>query len=178
MDRRVRRNPEKMAAGKEYVLLRLETVGTRCNPKLSTDLGDEEVGYMECKAKVYEGETLVGEGAYDSVTSTHAEMNALAAAMAAQGSLSKVTRIEITAPPCKSCAFVLELLTVIDKVVTTKGIYKHATGSWSWPAALQDDDDFSILQWYQIREHFSGSGLSDGEVRDAMVKVVRTQSKL
>jgi len=179
MDARVRRNPAKINAGKEYVLLRLETVAERCNAKLSTELEGEDAGYMDCKARVYDkDDELIGEGEYNSVANTHAEMNALAAVMAAKGGLGDVARIEISSPPCKSCAFVLEMLTVIGKVVTTGGIYKHFTGSWNWPDTLQDDDDFSILYWYHIREHFSGSGLTEGEIRNAMVQVVRTKSKL
>jgi len=172
-------NSSIVSSGKNSVLGRLETIAGRCNPHMSTDLGAVEVDYMDCVAKIYEGgDDPSCEGQYNASTSTHAEMNALAAYIREETDFETISRITITAPPCKSCAFVLNLLGVIDKVRTTKSIYKHATGSWTWPAALRDPATFHPGRWNKIKGYFDKSGLSDGEILAEVVKVVQSRSVL
>jgi hypothetical protein len=174
--RRTVKNPTVISSGKGSILDQLNKVNLRCTT-MDTTLADTGVDFMECKAKIYAGAELKAEGEYNAGTSTHAEMNALAKYVGGGGTLSSITQIEITAPPCKSCGFVLELLGLIGKVKTTKDIYKHFTGSWNWPGALQNSLLFSD-RWGTLKTYFSGSGLSDPEILTAIVQVVRSQSSL
>lgn len=176
---RVRRNPYAISEGKGKVLSDLESVASRCNKLMKTNLDAAAVDFMECNADVYEGsDTACATGSYTSSNSTHAEMNALASYIRGETDFETISKITITAPPCKSCAFVLELLGVIDKVKTTKAIYKHATGSWSFPDELKDTRTFDAGRWQTIRGYFKNSGLSDQEILEEMVKVVQSRSSL
>ena len=164
---------------KSSVLGRLDTIAGRCNPLMHTDLDAEEVDYMDCVARVYEGsDDPSSEGIYTSANSTHAEMNALATYIQTETDFETIDKIEITAPPCKSCAFVLHLLGVIDKVHTTKNIYKHYTGSWTWPQNLRDPSTFHLGRWNKIKGYFDKSGLSDTQILDEVIKVVQSRSAL
>jgi deoxycytidylate deaminase len=184
---RRRVNVGKIKEGRMTVLSQLNTVGSRCNgsmdktlPKavvVDSDSGDGEISYMECKAKIWEGsDDPVAEGVYNSAYSIHAEMDALADYITQETDFLTIDRIEITAPPCKSCAFVLELLGVINKVKTTKGIYKHATSAWKWNPRLLDPDSFEQGRWTTIKNYFKDSGLSEQEILDEVVKIVESQS--
>ncbi|WP_083858269.1 hypothetical protein [Gallaecimonas xiamenensis] len=181
--RRNKINPMKVSEGRQSVLRRLQSVAGRWNETLDTTLvlaqaPEEENDYMSCNAVIFNHDDEISEGAYDSVRSTHAEMNALVEYLQDGGDLADIQRIEITSPPCKSCAFVLELLGVIDRVVTTDEIYKKATSSWVWPQALQDRGLFDHARWAWVRAQFEGSGLDQDKVRSAMVDVVQSESAL
>jgi deoxycytidylate deaminase len=168
-----------VSTAKSSVLGRLDTIAGRCNPLMHTDLDAEEVDYMDCVARVYEGsDEPSSEGIYTSANSTHAEMNALATYIQTETDFETIDKIEITAPPCKSCAFVLHLLGVIDKVHTTKNIYKHYTGSWTWPQHLRDPSTFHLGRWNKIKGYFDKSGLSETQILDEVIKVVQTRSAL
>lgn len=174
---RVRRNPQKISSGRGSVLSDLNSVDSRCNKLMKTDLGALAVDYMDCSADIYEGSEVPSKsGSYTPSTSTHAEMNALASYIRGETDFETISKITITAPPCKSCAFVLELLGIISKVKTTKPIYKHATGSWSFPDDLKDTDLFDHGRWQTIRGYFKDSGLNDQEILAEMVNVVQSRS--
>ncbi len=176
---RTRHDPQKISKGREAVLARLNKVDVRCNPKLDTSLSQQETDYMSCVATVYLGaDEPCYQGRFDSGACVHAEMAALSAAISNERDLSRVTSIEISSPPCKSCAFVLELLGLMDKVLTTRTIYTHFTGSWKWPEDLQNVNDFDHLGWREICDHFAGSGLDAEEIKANMLQVVRTQTSL
>src|SRR5438045_3600742 len=86
-------NPVVISSAKRSVLGRLNTIDGRCNPVMHTDLGAEEVDYMDCVARVYEGGgEAVSEGRYNSATSIHAEMNALSAYIQGNRDFSAITR--------------------------------------------------------------------------------------
>jgi deoxycytidylate deaminase len=174
------RNPVKIAEGKSYVFAQLGTANSRCSSQMDRTLVNDGDGeFMSCNAEVYEGsDDAVSTGAYNSGTSTHAEMNALSAYIAQETDFETISRIVISSPPCKSCAFVLELLGAIDKVRTTGDVYKNATSSWEWPQALRDPRTFDGTRWRQITGKFANSGLSDAEILEAMVSVVKRQSAL
>jgi len=165
---------------KRSVQGRLNTIGGICNGSLNVDFGVPRASFMNCVAKIYKegSDEVAGEGRYNAGTSTHAEMNALAAYLEENPDFRSIRRIEISAPPCKSCAFVLNLLGVVSKVHTTKKIYKHFTGSWTWPDELQDTTLFNLAAWNKVKGFFDKSGLSDQQILEAVVNVVRTQSPL
>lgn len=171
------KNPHKIKSGRQSVLSRLENVGVRCNDLIAKDLDKKAVNYMACNADVFEGsDTASASGHYTADSCVHAEMNALALYIRTETDFRTVDKIEISAPPCKSCGFVLELLGVIGKVKTTKQITKHATGSWKWPDKLKDPRTFDDAKWQIIKNYFSGSGLSDYEILEHTVNVVQSQS--
>ncbi|MCD9185057.1 MAG: hypothetical protein LUM44_01380 [Pyrinomonadaceae bacterium] len=176
---RARRNPQKIRNGRSSILSDLNSVASRCNKLMKTNLEVPSVDFMDCDADVYEGSDDPSEsGSYTSGNSTHAEMNALASYIRGETDFETISKITITAPPCKSCAFVLELLGIIGKVKTTKAIYKNATGSWSFPDDLKDTRLFDPGRWQTIRGYFKDSGLSDQEILDEMVAVIQSRSAL
>lgn len=177
MQRRAHRNPMLVQQGRSKVLASLNTVDDRCNDDMDQTLAAPAVGFMQCNADVFDGgHAAAAQGTYNAQTCTHAEMNALAAYIGNHNDFGAVTSIEITSPPCKSCAFVLELLGLIDAVVTTGPISKHFTGSWRWPDALQNHNLFANARWHTVRGWFVGSGLTDAEVVERVVQVVRSKS--
>jgi len=174
---RSRKNPAKKKAGKDKVLEEVKSIENRCNKEISTDLATNKVEYMNCKAKVFEGsDKAVSEGEYSAQKSTHAELNALAAYIEQESDFSTIEKIEITSPPCKSCAFVLELLGAIDKVQTTGKIHKMHTSAWIWPNPLKDIGTFDGTRWAELKGYFAGSGLSDQEILEEIINVVQRQS--
>jgi len=174
---RSRRNPQIVKTGRSSILSDLNSVASRCNKLMNTKLDVPSVDYMDCNADVFEGSDDPSEsGSYTSSNSTHAEMNALASYIRGETDFETISKITISAPPCKSCAFVLELLGVIGKVKTTKPIYKNATGSWNFPDDLKDIRLFDHGRWQTIRGYFNGSGLSDQEILQEMVNVVQSGS--
>lgn len=171
------KNPHKIKSGRGDVLMRLENVGDRCNKLMNTDLQKPTVSYMQCNADVFEGDdTPSAFGHYTASSCTHAEMNALAKYIRTETDFRTIETIQITAPPCKSCAFVLELLGVISKVKTTKKITKHATGSWFWCDELKDTRTFDQTKWQIIKNYFNGSGLTETEILAEVVNVVQTKA--
>lgn len=160
----------------------LDSVATRCNRKIITSLPPGGAGgFMSCYAQVYDATSVVrpaARGQYKAATSTHAEMNALANYLRRHGTLAGITRIVISSPPCKSCAFVMELLGVIGKVVTTGKIYKHATSAWAWPARLRNPTSFQRARWMEIKRDFLGTGLTEKQIVGHVAHVVSTRSSL
>jgi deoxycytidylate deaminase len=140
--------------------------------KVKDDDSDNE---KYCKAEVFEGDTVSTSGEYDSNASIHAELNALVSYIGLKSDLSNISKIRITSPPCKSCAFVLKLLGLLDKVQTTKQIYKEHTGSWVWPQALQNSQLFYAEQWKWVREQFDKTGIADEEIIPYMVAVIQSK---
>ena len=175
--RRVRVNQTKVREGKSEILSQLNNVEGRCNSKMTLDLTkSDEVGFMDCTADLYDaGSASLGSGSYNAGNSTHAEMNALAAYIVGKTDFTAVSKITISAPPCKSCAFVLELLGLIGKVQTTKNIYKHATGSWQWPDMLKTITAFDSTRWNTIKNKFAGSGWSEQDILNAVIDIVQTR---
>ncbi len=170
-------NPIVISSGKINVLRRLEIIENLCR-EIQINLTAEEADYTDCVARIYVNDYVVEEEEYKEENATHAEMNALAKYIKNGGVLAYIDRIEITAPPCKSCAFVLNLLGVINKVHTTKNIHKHATGSWKWHDRLQNLALFNLGQWNTIKRYFDESGLNDRQILDEVIKVVQSRSPL
>lgn len=173
-----RRNASKIRSGRDDILDLLNKVDSRCNVLFNKRLSGAPVDYMSCSSTVFEdseGEAVV-QGRYDFRNCIHAEMDALAQYISRESDFRTIEKIEITAPPCKSCAFVLELLGVISKVKSTGGIKKHFTGSWRWPEALKDTNTFDFAKWSFFKSKFINSGLSDSQILDEIVKVVQYKS--
>jgi deoxycytidylate deaminase len=175
---RLRLNPLKVGAGKSSVHLQVCTVETRCNDKLRKDLDGMDVDYMACVASIFglNDDIAWATGAYSASTSTHAEMNALATYIGQGLALDDVQTIEISAPPCRACAFVLELHGLVETVSTTKDIYKNFTGSWRWPDALKNPANFDQARWQTVQSWFAGSGLTETQILEVVVGVVESHS--
>jgi deoxycytidylate deaminase len=141
---------------------------------------DEPDNEKSCKAEVYDaGMNPSATGQYDSFNSIHAELNALTSYIRHNNDFSNISKIRITSPPCKSCAFVLKLLGQLDKVYTTKQIYKEHTGSWVWPEELQKSDLFSATPWNWVKGRFAKTGVADDkEIIAYMVAVIQNKSAL
>jgi hypothetical protein len=128
-----------------------------------------------CKAEVFEGDAISASGEYDSSASIHAELNALVSYISLKSNFSNISKIRITSPPCKSCAFVLKLLGLLDKVQTTKQIYKEHTGSWVWPQELQNSQLFSAEQWEWVQEQFEKTGIAGDDILPYMFAVIQSK---
>jgi len=138
---------------------------------------EEPDNEKSCKAEIFDGGmTPSATGEYDSVHSIHAELNALTSYISRKSDFSNISKIRITSPPCKSCGFVLRLLGLLDKVHTTKQIYKEHTGSWVWPRELQGFQLFSAGQWNLVREQFEKTGVADQDIIPYMVAVIQNKS--
>lgn len=183
-EKRKRINRSKIMRAKEFVFDLLDSVDDRMNDDLHIKIDESKknekedaTDYMSCSARIYEGgENAVASGEYDSNSSIHAEMNALAEYIRQESDFITISRIEISSPPCKSCAFVLELLGVSDKVYTNGKIYKHATSAWAWPEQLKLLQTFDAKKWSRITNQFSGSGLDPEDMLKLVVQVVQNQS--
>ncbi|CAM7500740.1 hypothetical protein OGY07_12895 [Citrobacter sp. Cs237] len=177
---RRRINTSNVTRGKQCVYAALDNIGIRYRSKINTALsGGGEDNYMSCNAVIrIDGVTEAIEGSYNAMTCTHAEMTALDNYFSSANKDKKINCIEISSPPCKSCAFVLELLGLIGVVKTTGDIYKHFTSSWKWPVSLQDKSIFDVSRWSTIKTYFNDSGLDEDEILKYVVDVVRTNSPL
>lgn len=177
-----------VAAGKQSVLHDLENMQTGGNRGMTiiataaaaAAADAVDVGFMECVATVFDNieNESSSTGQYNAVTSTHAEINALVDYIAAETDFTTIERINISSPPCKSCAFVLELLGLLPVVHTSGSIYKHYTGSWEWPEQLRDHLTFDPIRWNTVRGYFGGANLSDAQIVEEIVKVVKFRSVL
>ena len=160
---------------KGLILQSLDLVSGRVNNLMNTTLAPgAAVGYMNCQADIYVNGVIVQTAYYTPGESIHAEMNALADFVCNGRNLPTITQIDITAPPCKSCAFVMELLGVVHTVRTTGATYKNFTSAWNWPDELQNAVLFDPIRWNQLNNFFSKSGYSHAQKIEAIVKVVRT----
>ncbi|MCU1752190.1 hypothetical protein [Pseudomonas sp. 6D_7.1_Bac1] len=139
---------------------------------------------MACHATVCSRKTAAAKseeiaGDYCARTCIHAEMEALEKYMKLVGSAlnnkemkNDLVRITVTSPPCLSCAFVLELFGVLDKIKTTKDVYKGFTSSWKWPDGLKKIADFDPGFWLSIQAGFKDSGCTDDDIVKMMVKII------
>ena len=163
--------------GVNSIKTRFESVASRGNRVMRKDLPvvKSGTGEKECNAYVYEGDDeATATGEYNSVACTHAEINALAAYIAEETNFQTISKIEITAPPCKCCAFVLELLGVLNKVRTTGDIYKNPTGSWVWHNALKDPRTFDGTEWNTIKTYFARANMTDDQILQTVVTTIQT----
>lgn len=74
-------------------------------------------GFSTCDASVTSG-SITGTGSY--ANSIHGEINALEDYLNQGGTITAITRIEISSPPCKYCHLILGDLGILGKVVVTK----------------------------------------------------------
>jgi len=164
----------KVVAGRAKIVRELDNIASISNNKMAVRVSAIAVEYMQCDAKVYEGsDDAVSAGSYTAQTATHAEMNALIEYIAQEIDYRTVSAIHISSPPCKSCAFVLELLGLTDKVITTGLVHKHFTSSWKWPDELKDVYAFDSTRWTLLKSYFADSGYSEQEILSAMVEIVQ-----
>jgi hypothetical protein len=140
---------------------------------------DQNLIEKSCVAKIYEfaNNTAQVEGKYDAASMTHAEMDALTQYIKGKEYFGQISSIEITSPPCKECAFVLQLHNLLINVRTTGEIHKHFTGSWKWPEELKEKKRFSTKAWQELLSYYKGSGLEEDEVLQDVVLVIQKQTE-
>ena len=176
--RRNVKDPGVILSGKESVYTSLTDVAGRCNKLITIKQSGLEQAFMNCTATIKSYNNNSVESSYDSINCIHAEMSALEKHILANKSIASIRNIHISSPPCKCCAFVLELFGVINRVTTTGSIWKMPTGSWAWPASLQVPDKFDTPRWKEIKLFFESSGLNEKEVLKNVIRVIQSKSYL